>query len=380
MASKTVNKAYKIRLYPTPNQASQINRTIGSARYIYNYFLARRKKLYETEKKSMSYNQCSAELTQLKKITPWLKEVDKFALQNSLRDLQAAYNNFFRELAKGNKKQGFPKFKKKHGSKQSYRTNFTGNNIKVDFQEKAIKLPKMEWLTFKCSKKWTELPGKILSVTVSRTPSGKYFASVLVETEVKELPVTTKKVGFDLGLKDYLIGSDGSLYPNLKALTNCLKKLRYLQRKLSKKVLKSNNWQKARLKVARLHEKITNMRLDYLHKLSTKVIHDNQVIAMEDLKVKNLVKNKRLARAISDAAWGTFLKMVEYKANWYGRTFVQVDSFFPSSKQCNTCGTKNAMLTLNQREWQCPVCRTVHQRDVNAAKNILDEGLRLLVS
>lgn len=378
--SKLVKKAYKLRIYPTPEQVELINRTIGSSRYVYNYFLALRKSLYETEKKSISYNACSKELTKLKKANKWLREVDKFALQNSLKDLQAAYRNFFRELSKGNKKQGFPKFKRKHDPKQSYRTNFTNNNIQVDMENRTIKLPKLGWVTFRKSKKWTKLPGKILNVTVSRTPSNKYFVSVLVETEVKELPVTNKKIGIDLGLKDYAILSDGTVYSNPKHLEKLLIKLKRLQRRLSKKQLGSKNYYKARLKIARLHEKIANCRYDFLHKLSTKVVNENQVIAMEDLQVKNMVKNKNLARAISDAAWSTFVRMVKYKAEWYGRTFIQVSSFYPSSKLCNTCGTKNAMLTLSQREWQCPVCKTIHQRDINAARNILDEGLRLLAA
>lgn len=369
-----VEKAYELRLYPEGQQIPQIHKNIGSARYIFNCFLAKRIELYAAEKKGLTYNRCSAILTSMKRENEisWLKESDKFALQNSLKDLTKAYKNFFEGRAK------FPRFKKKHGHKRSYRTNFTNGNIQVNFERHVIKLPKLGWVTFRCSKKWTELPGKIINVTVSQMPSGKYFASVLCEVEVKFLLPTLNKVGIDLGLKEFAITSSGEHVPNPKFFREAEKKLAKLQRVLSRKKKGGKNQNKARIKVARQHECIANQRNDFLHKYSKKIVRENQVIVLEGLQVRNMIKNRRLAKAIQDAGWGTFRRFVEYKASWYGRTYVEIDTFFPSSKLCNVCNAKNRMLTLDMRLWQCPVCKTVHDRDENAATNILNEGLRLL--
>ena len=369
-----VQKAYEFRLYPTDEQKVQIAKTIGSARYVYNGFLARRKELYATEKLSLTYNQCSAILTTMKQDdkTGWLKEVDKFALQNSLKDLDKAYTNFFEGRAK------FPCFKKKHGSTRSYRTNYTNGNIRVNFDSHAIKLPKLGWASMRCSKKWTALPGKIINVTVRESPSGKYFASVLCEADVQLYESVITKVGIDLGLKEFAITSSGEHVANPKYFRESERKLAKLQRALSRKKKGSKNRGKARIKVARQHERITNQRKDSLHQYSHKVVSENQVIVLEGLQVKNMIKNRKLAKSIQDAGWSMFREFIEYKARWYGRTYVEIDTFFPSTKLCSVCGTKNRMLTLDIRSWQCPTCRTVHDRDENAAQNILNEGLRLL--
>ena len=369
-----VNKAYEFRLYPNDEQKLQIGKTIGSTRYVYNCLLAQRKELYATEKDGLTYNQCSVILTAMKRNdeTRWLKDADKFALQNSLKDLNKAYTNFFEGRAE------YPRFKKKHGSRNSYRTNYTNGNISVNFDCHAMKLPKLGWVSFRCSKKWTALPGKIINVTVTQKPSGKYFASVLCEAEVKLLESTVNKVGIDLGLKEFAITSSGEHVPSPKFFRESERKLAKLQRALSRTKKGSKNRVKARIKVARQHERIANQRNDFLHKYSHKVVSENQVIVLEGLRVKNMIKNRRLAKSIQDAGWSTFRELIEYKARWYGRTYVEIGTFFPSSKLCSVCGTKNRMLTLDIRFWQCPTCQTVHDRDENASQNILNEGLRLL--
>ncbi|MDI6881024.1 MAG: IS200/IS605 family element RNA-guided endonuclease TnpB [Desulfitobacteriaceae bacterium] len=367
-------KAYRLRLYPTEEQKTLIHKTIGCARYVYNKFLAMRNDFYNAEKKSLSYNQCSAALTGLKQeeSSSWLQEVDKFALQNSLRDLDRAYVNFFECRAR------FPRFKSKHGKKQSYRTNFTNNNIAVNLECRAIKLPKLGWVEFRTDKKLKEFPEKLVSATVRRTPSNKYYVSVICETEVKQLPSVSTTVGVDLGIKDLAILSNGEHIPNPKYYRKSEQKLVRLQQAYSRKRKGSLNQEKARLQVARQHEKVANQRKDLLHQLSSKLIHENQVVCIEELKVKNLIKNKKLAKSIQDAGWGMFRAMLEYKARWYGRIVSVVDPFYPSTKTCHNCGHKVPMLTLDVRSWQCPVCRSEHNRDENAAKNILNEGLRIL--
>jgi len=369
-----VQKAYEFRLYPTGEQKLQIGKTIGCSRYIFNCFLAKSIELYAAEKKSLTYGQCSAMLTGMKQDVEisWLKEADKFALQNSLKDLAKAYTNFFEGRAK------FPHFKKKHGPKRSYRTNYTNGNIQVNFDCHAIKLPKLSWVALRCSKKWTALPGKIINVTVRQSPSGKYFASVLCDADVQIYVSVAAKVGIDLGLKEFAITSSGEHVPSPKFFRESQRKLAKLQRALSRTEKGSNNRTKARIKVARQYERITNQRNDFLHKYSHKVVSENQVIVLEGLRVRNMIKNRRLAKSIQDAGWSRFREFVEYKARWYGRTYVEIDTFFPSSKLCSVCGTKNRMLTLDIRSWQCPTCRTVHDRDENASRNILNEGLRLL--
>jgi len=369
-----VNKAFKVRLYPTLEQQTQINKTIGCSRWVYNHFLAQRIEVYQTEKRTLSYSQCSTILTELKEApeTKWLAEVDKFALQNSLRDLDTAFVNFFEGRA------GFPKFKSKRGPKQSYRTNFTNDNIRIDKEHHRLKLPKVGWVKYAADGR--EIPDNIINVTVIKTSSNKYFASILCEVVIEPLPPGGKEVGIDMGLKKFAILSTGEIIENPRYYIKAQKKLARLQRSLSRKKKGSKNYEKARLKVARQHEKVANQRRDFQHKLSKRLVIENQVICMEDLQIKNMVKNRKLAKAISDAGWGEFQRMVKYKAAWYGRKYVEVDSFYPSSKLCEKCGTKNAMLTLSDREWQCPVCGAIHDRDLNAARNILAEGKRILAN
>jgi putative transposase len=366
-----MERAYKFKIYPNAAQEQMARRTFGCVRYVYNRCLAERMAAYKERGESKTRYGQQRDLTEWKRETEWLREPDKFALQNAVKDLDAAYKNFFRRAKRGGA-PGFPKLKSKRDNRQSYSTAQT---IRVVGDK--IQLPKLGLVKCRVTRR---VEGRILSATVSQNPSGKYFVSVCcTDVQIAPLPKTGAAVGIDLGLKDFAITSDGRKFGNHKHLRKSEKKLARLQRGLSRKTRGGKNRGKARIKVARMHERIANRRDDALHKLSTQIVQDYDTIAIEGLRVKNMTKNRRLAKSIGDASWGEFARQLEYKSAWYGKRLVRVDAFYPSSQLCGECGHQYAgTKDLAVREWTCPECGARHDRDVNSAKNILREGLRLI--
>ena len=370
----------RVRIYPTKGQKTLIDKTTGCCRFVYNQTLENCIQSYEQTKHFPPKNGRITNLVQLKETHEFLKEVDSTALQQSVRDLNSAMNNFF----KNKNHFGFPKFKSKHNLKQSYRTPYNGGSADV-LDNKHIKLLKLG----RVRTKRFDMPDvyKIFNITVEKTPTGKYYASICIETEVQPLPKTGKQVGFDLGLKDLLIGSDGTRFERPKFAYVYKDKLAKEQRKLSKMRTKleraklnldeCKNYQKQKHKVAKVHEHIANCAKDFNHKLSLKLVEEYDFIAMEDLKVDDMLKNHYMAYSIADVRWSQLMNFIQYKCRWYGKEFRQVYRFYASSKICSCCGTyhRDLVNSLKVRDWTCPDCGTLHDRDVNAAKNILNQAL-----
>ena len=356
-------KSFKFQLLPTKEQKEKLSQHFGCRRFVWNYFLNRRKEEYLDNKKTLNYYDCANELTKVKKQTEynWLKEVNSQTLQHTLRDLDTAYNKFFRKETK------FPIFKSKH-KKQSFRVpqHISVKNDKIYF-------PKFkEGIKLNIHREF----GEIRFITISKTSTNKYFVSLTCEVEEKKLKKSKNKIGVDLGIKNFAVCSNGEVFYNPKHYHQLEKKLKYNQRQLSKKTKGGSTRGKQRLKVAKIYERITNNRTDFLHKLSRKLIDENQVICVEDLNVKGIMSNHKLAKSVMNCGWGEFVRQLTYKAEWYGRTLIKIDRFFPSSKTCYDCGYINQELSLKDREWKC-VCGKNIDRDYNASLNILKQGLNM---
>jgi putative transposase len=362
-------RAYKFRFYPDQQQEQLLTQTFGCVRYVYNSILRYRKDAYDQAQENIGYTDANARLTAIKKLPEslFLNEVSSVPLQQCLRHQQTAFKNFFEGRAQ------YPTFKsKKH--RQS-----------AEFTYRAFTFKNGEMKLAKCDRplaiKWSQsLPSDPTTVTVSKDQAGRYFVSCLCEFEPTLLPVTDKKVGIDVGIKDLFVTSDGFKSGNPRNTAQHAAKLAKYQRRLAKKKLGSKNRLKAKRKVACVHAKIADCRSDNLHKLSRKLINENQVVCAENLAVKNMIKNPTLAKHIADASWGEFTRQLEYKAGWHGRTYVEIGRFFPSTKRCSACGFVKAHMPLDVRVWECPECKATHDRDINAARNILAVGLAVLAS
>ena len=362
-----MQKGIKFRIYPNREQQKLINQTLGCCRLIYNKGLAMRNDAYENGNK-IGYSQTSAMLTELKKCEDFafLKAVDSIALQQSLRDLDRGFVNFFQKRA------AHPTFKSKHNRHQSYRTVNQGDNIRI--VGRYIKLPKLGFVKIRQSME----AGKINNVTIEHTPTGKYFVVLNVEFEPQPRANNGGLIGIDVGIKEFYSDSNGNAVPNPKYLEKSMRKLIREQRKLSRKQKGSNNRNKQRIKVALVHEKITNQRNDFLQNQSTMLVRENQTICIEDLNVKSMIRNHKLAQHIASASWSKFFDMLSYKAAWYGNDIIKVPTKYPSSQTCSCCGYKNPLVkNLAVRVWECPKCHTVHNRDTNASINILNRGLQM---
>ena len=366
-----IYKSYKFRLYPTPEQEYYLAQAFGAKRFIFNHFLWVNNQRFANKEKHLNAFGCNYVITDMKKQDEysWLRDMDSIILQNSTADLHQAYTNFFNSIKgkRKGKKVEKPKFKKK-SNRQSFRTN-----CKLDQEQGLLKIPKLKsWIKIVNHQ---EILGTVKTVTISRCPSGKYFASILTEQDIVPKGLTGKEVGIDLGIKDLLITSDGHKCPNLKILAEKTNRLLKQQQKiLARKTKGSNNYEQQRIKAAKKYEKITNIKHNVFHNVSNWLVTEYDAIYMEDLNVSGMIKNKKLSRAIHESSWSSLASMIEYKCNWYGKTFYKIDGWYPSSKTCSSCGHKMESMKLDIRGWDCPSCGTNHDRDINAAVNVKYKG------
>ena len=360
------NKAYKFRIYPNKEQEELIQKTFGCCRFVYNKFLSLKKELYETEKKNLTYGQACKQLTELKNELIWLKEVDSDALQKELKNLNQAYDNFFKKRA------NHPKFKSKKNNHKSYTAT---QNRTMEVKDNMIKLPKLKWIKAKVHR---EVSGKILNATISQDPDGKYYVSLCCEEDINPINKNENQVGIDLGISDLAILNNGIKFENPRFIKQSEKKLKREQRKLSKMQYGSKGYEKQRIKIAKLHKHIINQRKNYLHNITSYLARNHTLICLEDLSSSNLMKNRHLAKAIADVSWFEFNRQLEYKMNWYGGKIVKIDKWYPSSQICSACGHRDGKKPLHIREWSCPNCGIHHDRDINASVNILKEGKKIL--
>lgn len=376
-------RAIKIRLYPTIYQAIQINKLLGCYRVVYNQALARKMNQYKEYHTSENRTSLSRwfhhELLKNDNFI-WLKEQNTKVLKQAINSMLTAYKNFF-QLHKG-----YPKFKSKHDNKQSCRFTLEAISRRNDYTTYHLSLANIKNIRFKCNKKYAQYLQKhkanIKQATLSKLPCGEFYLSILVDGDLtnKRLQNTDNCIGIDLGIKNFVITSEGEIFNNLHFKKSESGKIKKLQKQLSRKQKESNNRNKARVRLAKVYKKINDRKQYYLHQVSNSLINENQVICMENLNVKGMIKNHKLAGSIAEMNFGEFRRMLEYKAQWYNRKIIYVDRFFPSSKICNCCGYKYNDLTLSVRKWTCPVCGTKHDRDINAAVNILNEGMKIIGS
>jgi putative transposase len=362
---KVINKVYKFRIYPNKEQEILMAKHFGCSRFVYNHFLNERKEQYQKDNKSDNYYKQAKSLTELKKQDEynWLKEVNSQTIQFALRNLDTAYDRFFRKLAQ------FPNFKSR-----KHKNTFTIPQF-GRLEENKIFIPKFKGgIKVKLDERKVE--GKIGKMNITKTPTGKYYVSIFTEQTIEQLPKTNKKVGIDLGLKDFVITSDGIKFKNNRYTKKYSRELKKAQQHLSRKKKGSNGFEKQKLKVVKIHEKIASCRLDTLHKVSKELVENYDLISIEDLNVKGMIKNHKLSKHIADASWGNFVNLLNYKCDWYGKELVKLNRFYPSSKTCSSCGWINQGLKLSDREWTCK-CGKIHDRDINASKNILKEGLKI---
>jgi putative transposase len=367
-----IYKAYKFRLYPNNIQREQINKTIGSTRFAYNHYLDKKIKAYSESKTKISCYECIKDLSANLNIKyPWLKEVDSISLRCALFDLDDAFQNFFRG-------KGYPRFKSKNNQANSYRANYINNNIRIDLHNKVIRLPKLKDVSIRGYRTLNKINGRIINATISKYSNGKYYVSILVEED--KVVITNKEVsivGIDLGIKDIVTTSDGEKYGNEKVMSKYEKRLKRIQRSLSRKIKGSNNYYKTKKKLSVLYSKIKNARKYITDYISNKIVKEHDIIVTETLKIKNMVKNHKLSKSIMDATWYELIRKIKYKSEWDNKKMYQIDTYYPSSKECSVCGARHEEVSdLSIREFECSECHHKHDRDINASINIMFEGLR----